>query len=772
MAIKFVIAVIFAIVACTLAAPAPEPKPDPKAQLLAAAPDVSAFSGDDFDVSSWINASYERSQKTAAGSTGKEAFVSSLVSKMQLYVQQINVALEQTGGQVLKNIPKVISDANMLQIESGLLKQRMNQVQREIAHLQTETGDCMVSLERLDDIKQRLQSSKQCLQEADGWGKLAGELDDLLEKSDIDASSGKLLSLQKSLAAQVGLHGHSERENQVEYFKNRLEALVSPSVVVALRSMDTAACRRYVGIFEGIGRLAQLKQYYRTVLKTFVQEQWSTVIEGSESGGSDVLKEFYDHLVELLKCHLRWSCQCFGEATDCVLAVADALENLDPTRESVVRSALKRANDKFWTLTQFSKVNVSMGSLIEGWVRGGPQQDIRCDDETTIDRLANSLFVFFGIFLKEYPTLENSQLEASLQGLTIVGTAPADSVHNLESANAKIIRWAMEAMMRCQDITQNCALLSLGSVLQNYLLTYLDQYNKVQKQLAASQPSQTDWNLLQLSVVLLQYLGSFRQAAYELEQTFLQQVLTKHSQITAGSSRARFEYRLNTKGEFNELHKLATTFQQTSSEPGREYFSEFHQRMKRTCEDIHDTMLQIAFSPITKNFKQIEPAATGPTGAAGGTAAMDTLPDYSYAPQEYITLISQYLLTLPQHLEPLLLSPAAALKAVLEVADHRYASNRPCADVFLALVVEESEALYVEQIENICSLSVSGAKQLATDIEYFGSVLEEMGQSLGGNLQQTVKLLRAPLESYASAATGCDPELVAAIRQKRNLISC
>uniref|UniRef100_A0A182PG09 Conserved oligomeric Golgi complex subunit 7 n=1 Tax=Anopheles epiroticus TaxID=199890 RepID=A0A182PG09_9DIPT len=735
--------------------------------------DVSAFSGEDFDVSSWINASYDRSQKTAGGTVGKEAFVSSLVSKMQLYVQQINVALEQTGGQVLKNIPKVVSDANMLQIESGLLKQRMNQVQREITHLQAETGDCMVSLERLDDIKQRLQTSKQCLQEADGWGKLTGELDDLLEKSDIDASSGKLLSLQKSLAAQVGLHGHVERENQVEYFKNRLEALVSPSVVVALRSMDTAACRRYVGIFEGIGRLMQLKQYYRTVLKTFVQEQWSNAIGGSENGGADVLKEFYDHLLELLKNHLRWSCQCFGDATDCVLAVADALENLEPTRESIVRSALKRANDKFWTLTQFSKVNVSMGAQIESWVRGGPQQDIRCDDETVNERLASSLFVFFGIFLKEYPTLENSQLETTLQSLTIVGTAPADSVHNLESANAKIVRWAAEALTRCQDITQNCALLSLGSVLQNYLLTYLDQYNKVQKQLAASQPNQTDWNLLQLSVVLLQYLGSFRQSVYELEQTFIEHVLSKDSQLSTSTGRARFEYRLNTKGEFNELHKLATALQQSSaSEPGSEFFTEFHQRMKRTCEDIHDTLLQIAFSPITKHFKQIEPVTTGPSGATGGSTAMDTLPDYSYAPQEYITLISQYLLTLPQHLEPLLLSPAGPLKAILEVADHRYASSRPCADVFLALVVEESEALYVEQIENICSLSASGAKQLATDIEYFGSVLEEMGQSLGGNLQQTVKLLRAPLESYASTATGCDPELVAAIRQKRNLISC
>uniref|UniRef100_A0A182FQ73 Conserved oligomeric Golgi complex subunit 7 n=1 Tax=Anopheles albimanus TaxID=7167 RepID=A0A182FQ73_ANOAL len=734
--------------------------------------DISAFSGEDFDVSSWLNQSYERSQNASS----KEAFVSSLVSKMQLYVQQINLALEQTGGQVLKNIPKVINDANMLQLESGLLKQRMSQVQREISTLHTETGDCMATLERLDSIKGRLQASKQCLQEADGWGKLSGELDDLLEKSDIEAASRKLLYLQKSLAAQIGLHGHSERESQVEYFKNRLEALISPSVVAALRSLDAVACRQYVGIFEGIDRLPQLKQYYRTVLKAFVHDQWRNAIESSESGGSDVLKEFYDLLLELLKTHLRWCSQTFGEASECVLATAEALENLDPTRETIVRSALKRSGDKFWTLKQFSQVNVAAGSKMESWLLGGKQQHqqqdvIICNDEIILGRLSSSLFVYFGIFLKEYPTIENAHLEAALAGLTTLGTTPSDSVHNLESANAKVLRWTTEAATRCEEITQNCSLLSLGSVLQNCLLTYLDQYHRCQQQLAASQPDQNDWNLLQLSVVLLQCLGSFRQAVHEQEQTFVRSVLSKQQQLRSDPADVRFGYRLQTKGEAQEFEKFATTFQQAmDSQPGAtvEHFAEFHERMKRTCEDIHDTLLRIAFSPITKHFRQIQ--ANGSIGAA--SIAADNLPDYSYAPQEYITLICQYLLTLPQHLEPLLLAPDTVLKAVLEVADTRYASTRPCADVFLALIVEESEALYVEQIENICSLSATEAKQLATDIEYFGSVLEEMGQSLGSNLQQTVKLLRAPLESYSTAASGCDPMLVAAIRQKRNLISC
>lgn len=55
--------------------------------------------------------------------------------------------------------------------------------------------------------------------------------------------------------------------------------------------------------------------------------------------------------------------------------------------------------------------------------------------------------------------------------------------------------------------------------------------------------------------------------------------------------------------------------------------------------------------------------------------------------------------------------------------------------------------------------------------EYLGSVLEELGLTLNSHLQQIAALLRAPSENYLSLSAGCDPKLVTAIRQMRNLIS-
>lgn len=134
-------------------------------------------------------------------------------------------------------------------------------------------------------------------------------------------------------------------------------------------------------------------------------------------------------------------------------------------------------------------------------------------------------------------------------------------------------------------------------------------------------------------------------------------------------------------------------------------------------------------------------------------------------------------MTLPQHLEPLLLTPSNQLKTALELCDEKYgraaSDNVPSADVLLALLSAECCALYEEKIGQICEISSVAAKQLACDIDYLGNVLEELGLSLNTRLQHTAVLLRTPTENYQSVAmsSGFDPRLVTAIRQMRNIVS-
>lgn len=53
--------------------------------------------------------------------------------KLQLYVQQVNSALEETSQSVLSSLPRVLRDSQLLQQEALALKEKMASVKQEIA---------------------------------------------------------------------------------------------------------------------------------------------------------------------------------------------------------------------------------------------------------------------------------------------------------------------------------------------------------------------------------------------------------------------------------------------------------------------------------------------------------------------------------------------------------------------------------------------------------------------------------------------------------------
>lgn len=95
------------------------------------------------------------------------------------------------------------------------------------------------------------------------------------------------------------------------------------------------------------------------------------------------------------------------------------------------------------------------------------------------------------------------------------------------------------------------------------------------------------------------------------------------------------------------------------------------------------------------------------------------LPDYSFAPQEYITQVGQYLMTLPQHLEPFLLRDNPSLTKALKAADSQY-SQESCesgfTNILLGIVAKEICQMFQDQTWGIYELNPGACKQLATDI--------------------------------------------------------
>lgn len=201
----------------------------------------------------------------------------------------------------------------------------------------------------------------------------------------------------------------------MEDFKNRLEALASPSVVQCFAEGNTEQAQHFVQIFTSIQRLPQLQQYYRAVQKNFWQQQWKQTLElqGTESQPQQqqFLTLYYDQLLEHCQRQVKWCSNLFGEnSPQPFLVIAELLPALQPTRDAHILQLLKTSNERLEMLALFAQVNHSfvlhLNSLLE-------QSHITLSEE--LHRLlGEAIFEYFHKFIQQYPRLEETQLSTQV----------------------------------------------------------------------------------------------------------------------------------------------------------------------------------------------------------------------------------------------------------------------------------------------------------------------------------------------------------------------
>lgn len=168
----------------------------------------------------------------------------------------------------------------------------------------------------------------------------------------------------------------------------------------------------------------------------------------------------------------------------------------------------------------------------------------------------------------------------------------------------------------------------------------MEKFRKAQQQLHASQGTEHDWNLLQICVSLLEHIGDFRLKLSEFEQRIVRSVQEKKKEIDEGDLNIAYicsTYKITGKRELNDFKKLIDNSQVLSSIDHRSgIFASVFDSIKPICEYIHDTTLAAIFTPIENQLKAANLESDENLEMNG-----DDLPDYSFAPQEFITVIGQ-----------------------------------------------------------------------------------------------------------------------------------
>ncbi|POI25317.1 hypothetical protein CIB84_010933 [Bambusicola thoracicus] len=268
--------------------------------------DISRFMADDFEVKSWVNAAFRAGQQDAPGQA--DAHASTLVMKLQVFIQEVNNVVEEASQQALHSMPRVLREVEALRQEAAFLREQMVLVKEDVRRFEEDTAQSMQVLVEIDRVKSRMQLAAESLQEADKWTTLSADIEETLKTQDVSAISAKLTSMQSSLAMLVDTPDYSEKCVHLEALKNRLEAMASPQIVAAFNSQSVDQAKMFVKVFTEIDRMPQLLAYYYKCHKVQLVAVWQDLCQ-SDLSLNRQLTELYDTLLGTWHSQLQWATQ-------------------------------------------------------------------------------------------------------------------------------------------------------------------------------------------------------------------------------------------------------------------------------------------------------------------------------------------------------------------------------------------------------------------------------------------------------------------------------
>lgn len=143
------------------------------------------------------------------------------------------------------------------------------------------------------------------------------------------------------------------------------------------------------------------------------------------------------------------------------------------------------------------------------------------------------------------------------------------------------------------------------------------------------------------------------------------------------------------------------------------------QRVAAFADTVNELVYDVLISKVRQRLSDVSRL---PIWSSVEEPSAFPLPSFNAYPQAYVTSVGEYLLTLPQQLEPLA---------------EGFSSSDPNADEaqffateWMFKVAEGATALYMEQLRGIQYITDRGAQQLSADIEYLSNVLSALSMPI------------------------------------------
>jgi hypothetical protein len=274
--------------------------------------DFTKFSDDNFDLKSWINAAFVSQKDT---NQNQDQFVATLITKLQVFIQEINNTIDDTSSQAVQNFPRILREIEVLKQEAFMLKEQMKNLREDLIKVERNTvNESMKLLLDLDIMRTNMMKIQNALQEADNWTTLTADLDSMLQTKDLNKITAHIESMQNSLLMLQDEDSidYLNRLALLEDFKNRFETLMSADIIASFNAKSIQLGRNYVLVFDKMNRLEELKKYYyqceRAKLLEKLTELHSNTITAIKSSSSsfnyekngEAIKSFLKNTLDFL----------------------------------------------------------------------------------------------------------------------------------------------------------------------------------------------------------------------------------------------------------------------------------------------------------------------------------------------------------------------------------------------------------------------------------------------------------------------------------------
>ncbi|KAG6455856.1 hypothetical protein O3G_MSEX009423 [Manduca sexta] len=637
--------------------------------------ELKTFAEDDFDPKKWINNAW-----SSSGNQEKEVFVANTVSRLQLYMKQLTNSLDETTTQIATSLPRIVQDVSALQLEGELLQQKMLSLEQKFQSVEEQTGHSIESLQKIDQLKSRLENAASALREADKWAALATSLEDILETG-VPTESDKLAELAKQVTAMTAslevlsdAPDYESKRLQLETLYNRLEALISPPLIDALTQMDAAKHKKDLAH-------EQLKA---------INVEWLVVLKSETP------------LAELVRLY------------------TDLLLSLDPAPTKVVSASLKLCSSAEEGVVMLIDLKRDIEEFVVSIKRvlDAPRQNKEVVPPATVRELGRAAYAPLRELLSKYTEMQTQLLLNNLKDPQLDQEDLLERSRALLSVAERCEGWLTTAYNGAKKIA--------GNAVYPYYIPAVEVFITALSSHISSHSRRIETVFLS-SVTAGQITGV-------LSTTFPASLVLETATavlLDALAQRQKAEREEEEVKDPSPLFDLPTLLLDSE---GRQQLLNLRSEalpsvagLRRVKEQLKTLARAILRNPVDVQLDKIPQLSVW----CNNDALSTDLPDFALSPQEYITEIGQYLMTLPQHLE-------------------MHLSEKQAPWQFLSDVCTHTCEIYAEKILNIRNMDALGTKRCLTDIAYLSSVVEDLGTSVTPALKSLEKSLRAATPSQTT----------------------